>query len=229
MAQILQALDREWSELATSPRARRALIRWSNTYPALAGKADLAEVLLARRDPNQAGSILRALALLAPADDLAARTLLQAVVPGLVSLSTRVGNDDEGALDEMFALAWERIRTYPCQRMGSVAGNILLDVRKRYRHHRGIEVSGSLTLDGDPADQQASPEDEVLGRLLLEELAAAQRTGMMSGSVLATILRTRLFGEHLADLAAEQDITPQLLCHRRWRAEVRLRQLPLAG
>lgn len=229
MTQILQALDREWSELATSPMARRALIRWSNTHTALAGNADLAEVLLSRRDPNQAGPILRALALLSPTEDLAARTLLQAIVPGLVSLSVRVGNDDEAALDEMIALAWERIRTYPCQRMGSVAGNILLDVRKRYRLHRGIEVPASTILYGDPVDEHASPEDEVLGRLLLEELAEAQRSGMVTGSVLATILRTRLFGEHLADLAAEQDITPQLLCHRRWRAEVRLRQLPLAG
>jgi len=229
MAQILQALDREWSELATSPRARRALIRWSNSHQALAGNADLTEVLLARRNPDRSGAILKALALLAPTDDLAARTLLQAVVPGLVSLSTRVGNDDEAALNEMVALAWERIRTYPCQRNGSVAGNILLDVRKRYRHHRSIEAPVSVTLDGDQIDDQPSTEDQVLGRLLLEELAAAQRTGMMSGSVLATILRTRLFGEHLADLAAEQDITPQLLCHRRWRAEVRLRQLPLAG
>ena len=32
MAPILQELDREWSELATSPRARRALIRWANSH-----------------------------------------------------------------------------------------------------------------------------------------------------------------------------------------------------
>ena len=228
MAQILQALDREWSELATSPGAKRALIRW-RVHEDLAEFYDLNEVLTARRDPVRSGPILKALALLSPIDELAARTLLQALVPGLVVLATRSGNDDDRAIDEMIALAWERIRTYPCRRNGSVAGNILLDVRKRYRSHRRIEAPDSLTLLGDPVDEQTSPEDQVLGRLLIEQLAAAQQGGMMSGTVLATILRTRLGGEHLTDLAAEQDITPQLLCHRRWRAEVRLRQLPLAG
>ncbi|MCB1013322.1 MAG: hypothetical protein KDB15_16815, partial [Microthrixaceae bacterium] len=67
------------------------------------------------------------------------------------------------------------------------------------------------------------------GRLLVDALSRAQRDGLMSGPVLATILRTRLLDESLNDLAAEQDVTPQLLCHRRWRAEVRLRDLPLAG
>ena len=48
----------------------------------------------------------------------------------------------------------------------------------------------------------------------------------MTVPVLETIIRTRLHGEPLADLAAEQSMSPQLLCHRRWRAEVRLRDLP---
>lgn len=219
MAPILQALDREWSELATSPRARRALIRWANVNRDLAGHRDLAQVLVTRRDPARSEPVLRALASLAPDDDIAARTLLQAVVPGIVTLATRIGYDDEAAIDELVSLAWERIRTYPCERNGSVAANILLDVRKRYRRHRYIEVPDSLEFCGDPVDNQASTEDLVLGRLLVGELAEAQNAGLMSHQVLATILRTRLCGERLADLAAEQNVTPQLLCHRRWRAD----------
>lgn len=229
MAQILRQLDREWSELATSPRARRALIRWANTHRDLAGNHDLDDVLTSRRDPARSSTVLKALATLAPDDDIAARTLLQAMVPGLARLSAVAGNDDPAAIDEMISLAWERIRTYPAERMGSVAANILLDVRKRYRHHRRIEAPSSVELYDDLIDGRASTEDEVLGRLLVGELAAAQEDGVMSASVLGTILRTRLCGERLADLAAEQHITTQLLCHRRWRAEVRLRELPLAG
>ena len=229
MTPILQRLDQEWSELATSPRARRALIRWANTNRHLAGNRDLEDVLASRRDPARSAPVLKALAVLAPHDDIAARTLLQAMIPGVVRLSTVAGNDDPAAIDELISLAWERIRTYPPERGGSVAANILLDVRKRYRHHRWIEAPTSLELCDELVDGQASTEDQVLGRLLVGELAAAQRDGMMSGSVLATILRTRVCGERLADLAAEQHITTQLLCHRRWRAEVRLRELPLAG
>lgn len=229
MALILQELDREWGELATSPRARRALMRWVNTNPDLAGNDNLGEVFACRRDPVRSQPVLKALATLAPDDDIAARTLLQMMLPGLITLAARVGNDDEAAIDEIISLAWERIRTYPRQRSSSVAANIILDVRKRYRSHRCIEVPDSIELGGDPVDGATSVEDQVLGRLLIDELGRAQRDGLMSEPVLATILRTRVLDESLADLAAEQDVTPQLLCHRRWRAEVRLRELPLAG
>ena len=150
MAPILQELDREWAELATSSRARRALMRWVNTNPDLAGNDDLGEVLACRRDPVRSQPVLRALALLAPDDEIAARTLLQMMLPGLITLAARAGNDDEAAIDEIISLAWERIRTYPCQRTSSVAANIILDVRKRYRSHRCIEVPDSIELGADP-------------------------------------------------------------------------------
>lgn len=229
MAQILQQLDREWSELATSPRARRALIRWANSNPDLAGNRDLNDVLAARRDPERSGPVLKALAVLAPGDEVATRTLLQAMLPGLVRLAVVAGNDDPAAIDEVISLGWERIRTYPGHRPGSVAANVILDVRKRYRRHRRFEAPDSAELTVDPEFSGASPEEEVLGRLLVDELVAAQRDGVMTAPVLDTIIRTRINGERLADLAAEQSISPQLLCHRRWRAEVRLRDLPLAG
>lgn len=229
MTQVLQELDREWSELAPSPPARRALMRWAATYPVLAAYHDLDEVLAVRRDRTRSGPMLAALAALAPDDDIAARTLLQAMLPGIIRLSTRTGHDDPAAIDEMIALGWERIRTYPAARHGSVPANILLDVRKRYRRHRGIEAPTSIELAGEPQDRHCSTEDEVLGRLLVDELVDAQRRGMMTAPDLATILRTRLGDERLTDIAAEQQVTVRLLRHRRWRAEVRLRDLPLAG
>ena len=122
MAPILRELDREWAELATSPRARRALMRWVNTKPDLAGNHDLVDVLAARRDPARSGPVLKALASLAADDDIAARTLLQAVLPGLITLAACSGNGDDAALDEMVSLAWERIRTYPCQRTSCPGG-----------------------------------------------------------------------------------------------------------
>jgi len=151
------------------------------------------------------------------------------MMPGLVCLAAHVGNDDEAAIDEVISLAWERICTYPSHRAGSVAANILLDVRKRYRQHRVIDDPNSIELSEDTIDGSVSVEDEVLGHLLIGELHQGQLDGLMSREVLATIIRTRLFDEPLSELAAEQNLTPQRLCHRRWRAEVRLRDLPLAG
>jgi hypothetical protein len=228
MAPVLHRLDQEWSVLARSPRARRALMRWAATQPALTGYRNLDDVLQARRDPDRARPVLHALAVLAPVDDLAARTLLQAMIPGLVCLSGTSGNDDPDAIDELVSLAWERIRTYPAHRAGSVPGNILLDVRKRYRRHRRIHAPTGHELPVEPPDT-ASTEDVALDRALLGDLARAQRAGTMTAAVLSTIVRTRLLDEPLATLAAEQRITARLLRQRRWRAELRLRDLALAG
>src|SRR5690606_3401259 len=119
-------------------------------------------------------------------------------------------------------LAWERIRTYPTTRHGSVAGNVLLDVRKRYRAHRLIDApTGAWQHDGDAIDQRPGPDDEVLGRLLLEDLAAARRDGVVSGPALELIVRTRVVGESLAEVAEAEAVEPQVLCQRRWRAERR--------
>jgi len=76
-------LTREWETLARSPRATRALAKWSSTEPALAGISSLAD--LGVRPSNDVLS-----ALLRIGDDLALRAFLQAMLPGLVGV-TRMG------------------------------------------------------------------------------------------------------------------------------------------
>jgi hypothetical protein len=228
MEPILQALDAQWLEVASSPEARRALIRWANDHEMLAGMRDLNDVLLSRWNPNISGEVLSILAGLAPTDGLATRALLQMLLPGLVRLVGTVGRGDPEAQDEIVALAWERIRTYPTSRHGSVAANVLLDVRKRYLKLRGGDPVVALHLVTDPTDSVSSPEDQVLAKLFFEDMFAAQRQGLMSVAVLDTIMRTRIGGERLADVAAEQGVETEVLCQRRWRAERRLR-LAIAG
>ncbi len=111
MSHTLMSLDAEWRQLARSGRARRALRQWSIAHPVLRGLPDLDGLLERRRDDHAAPAILRALAVLAPGDDLAARTLLQALLPGLVRLAGIAGYDDPAAIEELVSLAWERIRT----------------------------------------------------------------------------------------------------------------------
>ncbi len=100
------------------------------------------DVLLSRRDPSIPGEVLSILARLAPTDALATRTLLQMLLPGLVRLVGTVGHGVPEAADEIVALAWERIRTYPTLRTGSVAAKVVLDVRKQYvKPQRGTKRS----------------------------------------------------------------------------------------
>ncbi len=229
MGPVMQELDNQWLATAASPTARRALIRWGRRHPVLSDLGDLNDVVAARHDPTVVHEVLAALAALAPADELAARTLLQMLLPGLVAMIGTIGQGDRDASGEIVSLAWERIRTYPTTRHGSVAANVVLDVRKRYLALRPDRREVALSLVPEPLDEGPSTEELVLGVLMIEEMADAQHAGVMTHEVLSTILRTRIGGEPLAEVAADRGVDANVLCGRRWRAERRLRDLPLAS
>lgn len=225
MATILHTLNAEWATLTKSPPARRALMRWKAKHDFLTGAMDLDDVLTLGRDGDVGPDLRRALAALAANDDVAARTLLQALLGGLCNLARRIGRDSD-ALDDIVSIAWERIRTYPTHRPGSVSGNVLLDVRKRYqRMHRPLGDSEALAAQVP----EPSVEDRVLLSAFLEDLVKAGFNAGVSTRILETIVRSRVDGESMADLAAEQNVSLKVLWHRRWRAEARLRDFASAG
>ena len=230
MNRTLAALDREWTELSGSPASIEALERWSRSEPVLTGLPSLSAILEERRSVTAAApALLAALARLAPDDELAARTLLQALVPGLLTLATTACTDDPLAFDEMVSLAWERIRTYPRNRPGSVAANVIWDVRKRYREHWDIEHPCSGDPEPVPAGVVPSAEEMVLGRSAVEDLFAAHRHGVISVAALKLILRTRVDEVPLEVAAREQRAASNHAANCvRWRAERRLRPV-LAG
>ncbi|MDQ3642166.1 MAG: hypothetical protein M3450_12070, partial [Actinomycetota bacterium] len=172
-----------------------------------------------------APAILAALARLAVNDDLAARTLLQALMPGLVKLAATSCSDDPAALDELVSLAWVRIRTYPTSRPGPVAANVLMDVRKRYREHWTIEAPDGLWPEMPLTRIEPSAEDVVLGRCAIGDVIAAHRVGVIDVVALGLILRTRVDGVSLELAAAEHEATVRQANCIRWRAERRLRPL----
>jgi DNA-directed RNA polymerase specialized sigma24 family protein len=226
----LAGLDAEWSRLSDSSDARTALWRWGLTQPALRGLASLDDVLARRQDPAVAPGVLSALATLAPTDRLAARTLLQALVPGLLRLAGSAGYDDPVAMAEMLSLAWERIRTYPSTRPGSVAGNVLLDVRKDYRRHRDLDAPrSSLELVATGARERSVPsaEDQVVDRMAFVDLLAAHRKAVGDRGHRA-IVRTAVDGLSLAEVAAEANVCSHTIAQRRFDARARVRRLALA-
>jgi hypothetical protein len=132
-------LDEDWARLIRSATAADAVRRWSHD-PALAGVASLQDLLdrRAAARPPEADAILRALVTRSSQDQLAARTLLQALIPGLHRLARTAGRGSDDAAAELVGLAWDRIATYPVERRpGNVAANILLDVRKEFLQDRG--------------------------------------------------------------------------------------------
>lgn len=230
MTRILDALDAEWAHLAASSAAAQALDRWRETDPDL-DVPTLNALMRARANGNW-NDVLAALARRAPSDRLAARVLLQALVPGLGSLARSLGGRD--VAPELLSFAWERIRTYPSGRPGSVAANTLLDVRKAYL----ASVSDSLPAGAGIEDAVLvdSAEEVVLGGNaddLVRRLVAARDNGVISDDSLRAIVRTRVCGDTVAEAAAGECVTVALLRARRWRGERVLREclahLPLAG
>lgn len=232
MATIVHSLNEEWATLARSPRARRALMRWTARHPELGPVASIDEFVDTRSRPDWGAEALRVLAIEAPDDEVAARTLLQALLGGVVRVVAGVVHDDPDSVGEVVSIAWNRIRTYPRHRSGPVASNVLLDVRKEFVRNRATIECPVEACEHDGrfgADPGPSPEQVVCERALFDELRSAQERGMVSREALATIIRTRLGGESLVEVAADLHMSADAIWRRRTRAERCLRILPLAS
>ena len=230
MTPIVQSLNEEWASIAISPTARRALVRWATVNPVLEPARSVDDLVDTRAHPAWGREAHRVLAHEAPADLLAARTLLQALLGGLIHLSHKVGDGDPDAIDELVSLAWTRIRTYPRQRRGAAAPNVLLDVRKQFLHlkHPDATETEPRPLFDRPAGPP-DPEQLLCDEVIFDHLASAKAQGLVSDEGLVTVLRTRVAGETLIDVAASLGLSADATWRRRTQAEEQLRSLPLAS
>lgn len=209
-------LEIEWPTITRSTNARRALTRWTEKYPELDQIANLDGFIKRYADKRP---LVRILAELAVDDDLAARTLLQTMIPGLHRLSWNLGIAESANLDELVSIAWIKIVEYPLHRPGAVAANLIADIRKQYvRDHRRAVVPF-------PVESSPSPEEAVLSTLAIDRAVALADAGIIEPAVLRTIVRTRFLGDRLCDVAAEEHLTVSTLTQRRLKTERKLRQL----
>jgi hypothetical protein len=216
---ILAQLDADWREFVRSPAAIEAVGRWRRNDATLAGLTCVEDVLELRRDVLRADEVLRSLVERASTDPVAARVVLQSILPGLVRIACWYADDDpQSTASDVVAIAWERICSYPAHRPGDVAPNILFDVRKQLRLDRA--PLGRMS----PAAVERSAEDVVLEAMLFDELREAEvaRTGCESSFDL--VVATRVGGHRIVDLAAVRHEHPNTLLMRRKRAEERLRE-----
>src|SRR5260370_23403479 len=154
--QLFDALDREWAVLVVSPGIRSTLRRWSDD-PVLAKYPDLGALIRAlrrgARDPEHTNEILAALIRRAVVDDLAARTLLQALIPGLFNVTRRLAGAviDEELEAQVLTEAFDRIRKYPLERRPrAIDANVLQEVFGRgcpARHRSTKHVTVSVLND----------------------------------------------------------------------------------
>lgn len=216
---VFTSLSEEWATLTRAPATRARYRRWQEADHRFNRWGTLEELInFAQRRGDPAASD-RALALLAhrsPTDELAARALLQALLPGLRAIVVQhhwLTDHDELAASTI-ALAWERIRTYPfTNRPRRVAANILRDTAHRLRRAHRREETVSTAVD--------TVQSEDGGYRTIDLLDLAQRNLDRDG--LALVLRTRVGGEEVTSLSAEMGCTAPALRERRRRAEQKLR------
>jgi hypothetical protein len=225
---LFTQLDAEWRWVAASGRAAVEFEAWRCDDPALQPLADLADLVRfaqAPGHPAESDAVLSCLARRTPDSALAARTLLQAVLYGLV----RIGADFKGGADSdeeaasiVVAAAYERIRTYPIgNRPRHIAANILLDTRQavsrelfrpRLQH---VLVDDVAPLLADAT--RSSPTEE-----LLALVDAALRANVIKFDDARLIVSTRVVGIPVNDIAAARGLAAQSIRRRRLRAEASL-------
>jgi DNA-directed RNA polymerase specialized sigma24 family protein len=230
MGRFLDSLDREWATLSTSIAATRALEAWS-LDPTLCGFGDLGEVVarLHRRGwPEEADRILLALLRRAPEDPLAARTVLQAMMPGLKSLMSayRLTGDSEEVATDVVEAAYERIRRYPCDRRPiKVAANLVWDTRQtlwRAAQKEAARLAPLEPITNEMADElpdmsAPSPTEE-----LVDLVAEAVRRDRLPRPGARLVLLTRVADIPVEELAAKSGAKAQTLRQLRRRAEAAL-------
>jgi hypothetical protein len=234
---LFKVLEAEWRSEADGRPARRACARWAGDGSALEGMASPAEVVRccqARGDGTRSAAMLAAVIGYAGEDRWAARTALQAVLPGLAALSRRarplVGPSGVWAsmeeLDQhvvgiacerIVALASEPARTWPANAIVDGTWQRLRSYMAAECRYRGRRVDlGELA---EATGGSAASASEELARTLVD----AVEEGVLDPVDGWLVFSSRVRGVAIVDLAAESGRNPRWLWRRRVRAEEQLR------
>ena len=132
-AAVLRRLDRDWEALRHDVEASRACERWVAQGDVLRGCATPGDVL--DRVRSDADAVLLLLLVEAGSgDEVAARLVLQALLPKVVLMAAR---DRCAEVDDYVTALWCSVVTYPVHRRPtSVAANLALDTLKAVRRDR---------------------------------------------------------------------------------------------
>jgi DNA-directed RNA polymerase specialized sigma24 family protein len=226
------ALNDDWLCTASSGEAVEALSKWSIDDPTLGGFDDLAALVAHVQRPGfpeESDRVLAALVRLAGSDDLAARTMLQALLPGIKALARqyRWVGPAEDVTSSAVACAYERIRTYPIERRPHhVAANVLFDTRqalsRQGRRATTLDIAARGLRPFDDSRDEVPHESPCPGQELLELVGQALRDGRLDEADARLIILSRLEDKTMIELAAADGCDRQTMGRRRTRAETRL-------
>lgn len=217
---LFRSLSVEWDRIGASAPARAALAHWASECPQLGGFATPAAVVEHcndRRSNEEAQVLLGELLWRAGSDPWAARTFLQAVLPGLAAISRRFGDFGDragrapaqtwerlGDLDQqVVATAYEVMHDLAGARHPWPANLVVSGTRKRVRCYVAgerrrasrqvpdTELEASLT-----APPARSPAEELVAALI-----DAVERGLLSAADAGLVYNCRIRGAVIEDLA----------------------------
>lgn len=223
-------LDCEWSRLRRCPLAITHAAGWVIVEGRL---DDLDQILTAVghwADPTVANeSAMRDLVLLARHDELAARIVVQRLLPGLLAIVRRRRAGNEHAFDELLGALWITLRTFnPSRRPSCVAASLIADAdyrafRAGWRRLSHGEQPTGLTLDARESEQPT----ETARQIVLGLLAEAAQDGMPDEDL--DLIHRLLDDVPTVELARDLDVTPRTVRNRRDRITDRLRAVARAA
>ena len=224
-----QRLDREWSQLRSRPAALRRAAGWAIVEGPL---HDLDQVLVAIgyevawTPANEAA--MRRLVVQAADDELAARVVIQRVLPGLLAVVRRRSGRPDEVLDELIGAAWIAVRTFnPSRRARCVAAALIADAD--YRAFRLVwrRASSSERPTDVLPDRLDDTEIESPRQLLASLFAQAVAAGVPAADL--DLMRRIVDETPTEELARSLNVTARTVRNRRDRITGRLREVALAA
>lgn len=230
---VISRLQREWDRLAHRRDAVARARGWNLPVARLDSLDDLLDRTGYGRgsgpDP-EANDFLGELVVVGRGDELAARVVLQRVLPGLASSARRRGRthvDQIEVFDELLSCAWTVIRVFPVERRPThIAANLIRDAE----YHAFVKSSRRRTSVQPVPDhelERAAVEHVDAWAELAELIADARRAGVCDDDLrLAAVLAG---GATTAEIAAALDVTDRTVRNHRRRVLHELRRVALAA
>jgi len=222
-------LTREWHRLRSRPEHLDTADRWRIVDHRIDSLDDILDAVGYDRPPDPVSERrLRCLVELAATDELAARVVVQRILPGLLAVVRRRRGLCDDVFEELLGAAWIAIRTFnPSRSPRSVAASLISDAdyaafraagRRRSSQERPVDTK----LIDQPHVHEPNPCEQLAGLL-----ADAVDAGVPSGDL--ELVRQLLAAPTAAQLAEGLQITPRTVRNRRDRITSRLREVALAA
>jgi hypothetical protein len=220
-------LAREWNRLTTRTDALHTAARWGVTPNPPSSLDDVLAAVGAGGDRSRdADRRLRRLVVIARHDELAARVVIERLVPGLITLAHRYRGND-GAFEELLAAAWIAVRTYNPARSPSNIAVALLSDTEYGAYRRGFRRRDQRERPAPLPEQLAAADHRHAADELAELLDDAFAAGMRRDDV--DLVRQLVTTPDTETLARAHNVTSRTIRNRRDRAVASLRELALAG